>query len=114
MISPEPSALSPDSDSGARRSARAVALIEVLLCSGFPTQIAIGATLSAFGVAAETPQHALRVGYVVAISLADSAAVIGLVLLFLLTHGERPRDVLLGSRPPLREALVGIPLIIAA
>ncbi|HYM23916.1 MAG TPA: CPBP family intramembrane glutamic endopeptidase [Vicinamibacterales bacterium] len=94
--------------------ARAVALIEVLLCSGFPTQIALGATLMAFGVAAETPQHALRVGYVVGISLADSAAVIGLVFLFLLTHGERPREVLLGNRRSLGEALAGIPLIVVA
>jgi len=68
----------------------------------------------AFGVAAETPQHALRVSYVVGISLADSAAVIGLVFLFLLTHGERPRDVLLGNRRPLGEALAGVPLIVVA
>jgi len=86
----------------------------VLLCSGFPTQIALGATLAAFGVAAETPQHALRIGYVVGISLADSVAVIGLVFLFLITHGERPRDVLLGDRRPLREALIGLPLMLAA
>ncbi len=67
-----------------------------------------------FGVAAETPQHGLRIGYVVGISIADSVAVIGLVLLFLRTHGERARDVLIGDRSILREALAGLPLVLVA
>src|SRR5712691_6276054 len=108
MLSPEPSAPSPDAEHPPA-AARLVALIEVLLCSGYPTQIALGATLGVFGVAAETPQHGLRIGYVVGISMADSFAVIGLVLLFLRTHGERARDVLFGDRPILREALAGLP-----
>ena len=66
------------------------------------------------GVSAMTPQHALRIGYVVGISIADSVAVIGLVFLFLLTHGERPRDVLVGDRRVLPEALSGLPMILAA
>ncbi len=111
MLSPQPPALSP---SEVPPAARVVALIEVLLCSGYPTQIALGATLSVFGVAAETPQHGLRIGYVVGISIADSVAVIGLVLLFLRTHGERARDVLFGDRPILREALAGLPLVLVA
>jgi membrane protease YdiL (CAAX protease family) len=72
------------------------------------------ATLRVLGVAVETPQHGLRIGYVVGISMADSVAVIGLVLLFLRTHGERARDVLVGDRPILREALVGLPLVLVA
>ena len=111
-ISPQPPALSPSE--GPPAAARVVALMEVLLCSGYPTQIALGATLSVLGFAAETPQHALRIGYVVAVSLADSVAVIGLVLLFLRTHGERPRDVLLGCRRIVREAVAGLPLILVA
>ena|SRR5436190_5198814 len=110
MLSSEPSALSPERDP----RARIVALIEVLLCSGYPTQIAIGATMSAFGFVAESSPGHYRIGFIVAISMADSIAVIGLVLLFLRTHGERPRDVLLGDRPPLGEALAGLPLVIAA
>src|SRR5579862_5480861 len=112
MLSPQPSALSPEE--GPPAAARMVALTEVLLCSGYPTQIALGTTLSALGVTAETPQHGLRIGYVVGISIADSIAVIGLALLFVWTHGERPRDVFLGDRPVLREALAGVPLIIVA
>ena len=49
-----PSALSPDPNQppgSARRGAHGRALIEVLLCSDYPTQLAIGATLAAFGSA---------------------------------------------------------------
>jgi len=44
---------------------RIVAAIEVLLCSDFPTQIAVGGTLQALGYA--PPAHGpLRIGYVAA------------------------------------------------
>ena len=109
-LSPEPSIPSPERDP----RARIVALIEVLLCSGFPTQIAIGTTLRASGFAPESSPGHYRIGFIVAISIADSIAVIGLVLLFLRTHGEHPRDVLLGDRPPFREALAGLPLVLVA
>jgi CAAX protease family protein len=114
MLSPEPSAPSPDRESDRDPRARILALIEVLLCSGFPTQIAIGATLGALGFAAESSPGHFRIGFIVSISLADSVAVIGLVLLFLRAHGEHPRDVLLGYRPPWREAIAGLPLVIVA
>jgi len=93
---------------------RVVALIEVLLCSDYPTQIAIGATLAAFGFGSYTSPGHLSVAYVIGLSLADSIALIGLVLLFLYAHGERPRDVLIGQRRVLREAALGIPLTFVA
>jgi membrane protease YdiL (CAAX protease family) len=95
-------------------SHRIVALLEVLLCSDFPTQIAIGATFTAFGYTPFAAPGQLRLGYVVGLSLADSAALIGLVLLFLYAHGERPRDVLLGRRPAAPEIALGVPLILVA
>jgi membrane protease YdiL (CAAX protease family) len=91
-----------------------VALLEVLMCSDFPTQIAIGATFTAFGYTPFAAAGQLRLGYVVGLSLADSAALIGLVLLFLYAHGERPRDVLLGRRPASQEFALGVPLILVA
>jgi len=110
MPSPEPSGESHGRDP----RARLVALLEVLLCSGFPTQIAIGTTLGALGYAAESSPGHYRIGFIVGISIVDSVAVIGLVLLFLRTHGERPRDVLLGDRLVVREALAGVPLVFVA
>ena len=91
-----------------------MAVLEVLLCSDFPTQIAIGATFIALGYTPYSAPGQLRVGYVVWLSLADTAALLGLVLLFLWSHGERPRDVLLGRRPVWQEAIYGVPLILLA
>src|SRR5262249_24393845 len=53
----------------------------------------------------------LSVGYVVGISLVDSVLLVGLVLIFLMAHGERPRDVLFGERSIPAEALYGLLLI---
>jgi membrane protease YdiL (CAAX protease family) len=93
---------------------RVVALIEVLICSDYPTQLALGATFAALGFGPFTAQGQLRLGYVVGLSLADAVALIGLILLFLSAHGERPRDVLLGRRPASSEAAAGLPLILVA
>lgn len=71
--------------------ARLVALIEVLLCSDHPTQLAIGATFTAFGYGPYALSGRLRARYVVGVSIADSLALVGLVLLFLYAHRERPR-----------------------
>lgn len=91
-----------------------MAIIEVLLCSDFPTQLAIAATFMALGYTPYSAPGQLRVGYVVWLSLADTTALLGLVLLFLWSHGERPRDVLLGRRRVLEEGLIGVPLIFLA
>jgi len=93
---------------------RIIALFEVLLCSDYPTQLAVGATLAAFGVRPLTASGALSLRYVVGLSLVDTVILVGLVIIFVRSHGERMRDVLLGSRPPLREAGLGVPLTIGA
>jgi membrane protease YdiL (CAAX protease family) len=93
---------------------RTVALIEVLLCSDYPTQLALGGTFAAFGYSPYAAPGRLRVWYVVGLSFADSVALIALVVLFLYAHGERPRDVLIGHRRPIVEGAAGIPLILVA
>ncbi len=90
-----------------------MALLEVLLCSDYPTQLALGATFTAFGYGPLQPTGQLRVGYVVGLSLIDTVLLVGLVLLFLHTHGERPRDVIFGRRPA-QDAALGVPLALAA
>jgi len=96
-----------------RIAGRLVALIEVLICSDFLTPFAIGGTLAAFGYQ-PLINGRLNIIYVVILSLGDAVLLIGLILLMLTAHGERPRDVLFGSRPIAREAVIGIPLIVAA
>jgi len=93
---------------------RIVALFEVLLCSDYPTQLAVGATLVVFGVRPLTAGGTLSLRYVVSLSLIDTALLVGLVVVFIRSHGERLRDVLLGSRSPLGEARLGVSLTIGA
>jgi CAAX protease family protein len=102
--SDQPSAISP----------RAVAILEVLICSDFPTQLALTGTFGALGYGPFAAHGGLSLSYVVGVSLVDSALIVGLVLMFLRAHGERPGDVLFGDRPLVGEFLHGIGLILAA
>jgi len=93
---------------------RIVALLEVVLCSGFPTQLALGGTLVALGYRPFSRTGDLATTYVVAVSLADTVLVLGLVVLFLLAHQERPRDVIVGRRRLVGEIAAGVPMIFVA
>jgi membrane protease YdiL (CAAX protease family) len=101
---PQPSAITP----------RIVAILEILICSDLPTQVAIGATLPLFGLHPYASAGRLSVAYVVALSLADAIALVALILLFLRVHGESPREVLIGRGRVLREVVAGIPMILFA
>jgi membrane protease YdiL (CAAX protease family) len=92
---------------------RVVALLEVVICSDFLSQVALGGTLSVFGFQPYI-QGRLSVAYVVGLSLADSILLIALVLILLSAHGERPHEVLFGPRPMVREAAAGLPMILIA
>lgn len=95
-------------------TARLVALIEVLLCSDYPTQAALGVTLAAIGYVPYDPDGQLRVSFVVTLSLVDTVILVGLILFFLMAHGDRPRDVFLGHRPVALEMSYGVPLVLVA
>ena len=87
---------------------RLLAIIEILVCSGFPTQLAIAGALSAAGIGPFDAHGQLATRYVFAVSLIDAAAVVGLVAWFLHVHGERFTHVMLGHRPVPREMGLGI------
>jgi membrane protease YdiL (CAAX protease family) len=93
---------------------RIVALLEVMLCSGYPTQLALSGSFAALGIAPFNGQGGLSTAYVVGVSLVDTVMVVGLVVLFLLSHGESPRDLIAGRVGLAREAAAGIPLIFVA
>jgi membrane protease YdiL (CAAX protease family) len=113
----QPPALSPEPSSSPEPPVpilyRIVALLEVVICSDVLTQVALAGTLSTFGFRPYI-QGRLNVAYVVGLSLADSILLIGLVLILLYAHGERPRDVLFGRRPIVREAAAGLPMMLIA
>ncbi len=87
------------------------ALIEILICSGFPTQILLFVIVQSLGFKIRGPDGALSPLIVSAVSLLDAVLVVGLVLVFLRAHQESIRTVLLGNRPVIREALLGIAIL---
>lgn len=86
---------------------RAAALMEVVACSGLPTQLAIAGVLALAGIAPYDEQGRLSPAYIFALPLADAVVLLALIAVFLRLHGERLRD-LLGHRNILGEGLVGV------
>ncbi len=93
---------------------RLASLAEVLMCSGFPTQLLITASLLAAGLRPLEPGGGLSLRFIAWLSLVDTVLLVGLVLLFLRAHGERPADALVGHRPRWREVGLGMALVPAA
>jgi len=91
-----------------------LALLEVVMCSGYPTQFALAQTFTALGYGAFGADGALDLHYVVYVSLSDTVLMLGLIALFLSVHHEHPRDLFIGTRSVLAEATFGIPLIFLA
>ena len=92
---------------------RALSLLEVVICSGFPTQILIAGLLVVLG-ARPAATGALPFGFVVAVSLLDTLAIAVLVTVFLRLRGESPGVVLLGRGPlgpEIRRGLTYLPLV---
>lgn len=93
---------------------RIVALFEVVLCSDYPTQLAVGATLYVFGLRPTTASGALSLRYVVLLSLVDTVLLVGLIVFFLHSHRENVRTVVFGPRSWIPEAKLGLPLTVGA
>ena len=87
---------------------RVGALVEIVICSGFPTQILLILTMRAVGMPMRASDGRLSPTFVFTLSLLDALLVIGLVLTFLRAHHESAREVLLGKVSLVREALFGL------
>jgi membrane protease YdiL (CAAX protease family) len=98
--------LQPDKHSLTRSRAAA----EVLMCSGYPTQLAIIAMLAAFGIV-PSADGTLSPTYIFLVLPADTLLLLGLVFLFLRLSHERPRDVFLRQGVFLRELGLGVLLL---
>jgi uncharacterized protein len=95
-------------------AARARALLEVLLCSGYPTQLFVLGLMTLGGLAPRGADGRLSMAFVATLSLADAALLITLILVLLRAGGERPRDVFLGRRRVAPEAVRGVLLVPAS
>jgi membrane protease YdiL (CAAX protease family) len=110
--SPEIDPAPPAGDLARRRSReRLVALVEILLCSGFPTQIAIATALTAAGIAPYVGDGSLSLRYVFLLTMLDSIGLAGLIVFLLSIRGERPSIVLFGTPPRWREVQLGVLLL---
>jgi membrane protease YdiL (CAAX protease family) len=113
-VLPETSPLDPAIEDVApptpHRLARGRALAEVVMCSGYPTQLAIFGALTAVGVT-PTIDGELSPRFVFALSGIDTVLMLGLVCLFLKLSKERLRDVFIGNRIVTRELGVGLLLV---
>jgi len=82
--------------------------VEILLCSGYPTQIAITGALHTAGIEMYAGNGSLSARFVFALTLIDTVALLSLIVVLLLRRGESPARVFFGGRPVAREAGAGI------
>ncbi|MGE3274153.1 MAG: CPBP family intramembrane glutamic endopeptidase [Vicinamibacterales bacterium] len=94
-----------------RRDARLRALFEVVLCSSYPTQLAIAGLLRLAGLAPTGPDGQLSGTFVFTLSLLDAVVLLSLIVFFLRRGGESPARLFLGARSSLREAALGLALL---
>ena len=90
-------------------SARVSAVLEILLCSGIPSQFALAYMLALAGF---TPLVGGRLsfGYITTLLLADATVLIALIFWLLQRRGERPADVFIGRLPVWPEIKLGVVL----
>lgn len=93
---------------------RLAAAGEVVLCSGFPTQLTLVVLLGALGAGPADGSAALSLSYVVTLSLLDAAAVLSLVWLLMRADGENPVAAMVGGRRIGPEVALGLKLVPAA
>jgi membrane protease YdiL (CAAX protease family) len=82
--------------------------IEILLCSGYPTQIVLGQVLVLAGIGPSNGDGSLSARFVFALSFADTALLLSIILFLMVRRGERPLTVFFGGRAPGREAFFGV------
>ena len=90
---------------------RVGAAFEVLLCSGFPTQLIISAVLFGFGMRPQTAEGKFNAPFIFALTLADTVLLVGLILLFFRAHRQTIREQLFSGGRTGRELLYGLTLI---
>jgi uncharacterized protein len=94
-----------------RRSERMTALIEVLLCSGVPTQLVIGQALALGGWTPFTGAGVPQAGPIFALALIDTLVLLVLITALLRARGETMHGLLIGRRSVGRETWLGLALV---
>jgi membrane protease YdiL (CAAX protease family) len=113
-VDPAPPIIEPPPAARVLPIERAAAAVEVILCSGFPTQIVILTALSLAGMKPHLADGRLSPPFVFTLTLLDTILLVGLIVFLMNAHRESIGEQLFGSRPPGREALFGLALIPAS
>lgn len=108
---PDADALAAAGDAATRRAGRLASLIEVVLCSGFPTQLVVTLALTAAGWQPFRPDGVLSLPFVAVLSFLDTALMLALIGAFLHWRQDDARALFLGGRPVGGEAWVGVWLV---
>jgi len=90
---------------------RVAAALEVILCSGFPTQLVVVTVLSTFGFKVHLGDGRLAPAFIFALTLSDTVLLVGLVFFFLRSHRESARESLFAQRRTSMEVLLGLLVI---
>ena len=90
---------------------RLVAVLEVLLCSSVPTQLALAGGLRVSGFPVFDSGGQLSLTFVLILSVGDTLLLAGLMVLITRSHGESVRELWLGRGPITPEVVRGILLI---
>jgi membrane protease YdiL (CAAX protease family) len=109
-LSPEPIPV-PEVSPKVRIADRLMAVTEIILCSSLPTQFVVAMAVAALGVAPRTPAGELSLRFIMAVTLADTVLLIGLMVFFTRQRGESPAALWLGSRRIGPEAIHGLMLV---
>jgi membrane protease YdiL (CAAX protease family) len=105
LVSPDSPA--PEAEPHALASARASAIVEILLCSGVPSQLALAYMFALAGIAPHVGNK-LSLAYIAPMLLLDAMVLIALIFWLLRRRGEHPLDVFLGPRPVRPEIKLGL------
>ena len=101
---PAPAAAAP---AIAPRPNRWQAWAEIVLCSGYPTQLLLGLLIQASGIHPIRDDGSLSGAFVFAVSLLDTAVLLTLIVWLMKRRGERPATIFFGDRPVAPEVGVG-------
>lgn len=83
---------------------------EVVLCSGYPTQLAIGGLLHLAGLEAMTPEGGLSLAFLAWTGALDTVLLLALITWLTRRRGESVTRLFFGQRPVFRETLLGVAL----
>src|SRR5687768_18404726 len=90
---------------------RLVAILELILCSSVPTQLALAGLLGVAGFPVYDSPGQLSLSFVLILSVGDTLLLAALMVFITRAHGESVRELWLGRGPIKPEVVRGVLLI---